>query len=299
MVVPMWLAITLASCLLWAVLFVADAHLVAVVFDRPWVGVLTSGAVSALALPLVGIWAAATWQPLGWDTVALGLLTGVAFVACQYAHFQAMAYTEAGIVAAYWGMTPVFTLAGGAAVLGEHLTGWQYAGVGVLVAAAVLFGLADTKGAGRWRALWLMLAGCVFQAGYLVAQKVVYSAATTPQAFAVILAGMAAAGLSPLAFGGCRRVVRGNMPRLRAAGGMLLVIEGVHLGAVFTGQLGVDAGSPSLVAAMEGTTSGLTFLLSLALYALTRRFGEEQAGRRLWLKLILVAVMALGVWMVS
>jgi hypothetical protein len=44
-----------------------------------------------------------------------------------------------------------------------------------------------------------------------------------------------AAGLCPLAFAGCRRVVRRNLPRLRTAWWLLLVIEGVHLGAVFSG----------------------------------------------------------------
>ncbi len=61
----------------------------------------------------------------------------------------------------------------------------------------------------------------------------------------------------------------------------------------------MDAGTPSLVAAVEGTISGLTFLLSLALFALSRRYGEKEAGRRLVLKLVLVAAMAFGVWLVS
>ena len=50
---------------------------------------------------------------------------------------------------------------------------------------------------------------------------------------------------------------------------------------------------------MEASIPAYTFLLSLVLYAVTRRYGEEEARRRLPAKLLLVAVMVFGVWLVS
>ena len=56
---------------------------------------------------------------------------------------------------------------------------------------------------------------------------------------------------------------------------------------------------PSLVSAVEASIPAYTFLLSLMLFAATRKYGEEEARHRLPAKLLLVAAMVFGVWLVS
>lgn len=85
---------------------------------------------------------------------------------------------------------------------------------------------------------------------------------------------------------------------MRPAARLLVAIEAFHLLAV-VGQFAIDAGPPTLVAAVEGTTPAVTFLLSVGLFAVSGRVGEPAAGRRLPAKLALVGVMAAGVWLVS
>jgi drug/metabolite transporter (DMT)-like permease len=296
----MWLGFALASCVCWAVVFVLDSHLVGQVFDRPWVGVVVSAAFVAAILPFLTAGLLVTGvAPVGAGTILLALLTGALFAATQAAHFQALRYGESGIVAAYWGMVPVFVAAGGYAWLGERLPGRAYAGTAVLVVASVVFCLLDSNLKARWISFWTALAGCLFQAGYYLAVKVVFKGCPVYQGVLLILAGMAAAGLAPLVFRSARRVVGGNWPRLRPALRLIVVIELFHLLAVLAGQLAVNAGSPSLVAAAEATIPAFTFLLSLVLFARTGRYGEAEAGRRMPAKLTLVAVMTLGVWLVT
>lgn len=297
----MWLGFALLSCACWAVVFVLDAHLVGRVFDRPWVGVVVSAAFVAAALPfLVGGLLVTGVAPVGTGTVLLALLAGAAFAATQAAHFQALRYGESGIVAAYWGMVPVFVAAGGYALLGERLPGRAYAGTAVLVVASVLFCLLDSNLEARWASFWVALAGCLFQAGYYLAQKVVFKGCPVYQGAILILAGMAVAGLAPLAFRSARRVLGGNWPKLRPAVRLIVVIELFHLLAVLAGQFAVNAGSPSLVAAVEATVPALTFLLSVLLFARTGgRYGESDARKRMPAKLLLVAVMAVGMWLVT
>ena len=104
------------------------------------------------------------------------------------------------------------------------------------------------------------------------------------QAFLVITLSMAVAGISPLLMPRYRRVFRGNWPRIRPALRFLFAIEIANLIAVGTSQYAVSFGTPSLVSAVEASIPAYTFLLSLVLYAVTRKYGEEEARHRLLAK---------------
>lgn len=80
---------------------------------------------------------------------------------------------------------------------------------------------------------------------------------------------------------------------------MIVGIELANLTALFMSQRAVDLGVPSLVAAVEASLPAFTFALAIILWAVTKRFGDDEAHRRLVLKFSLVGVMGLGVWLVS
>lgn len=296
----MWLWLALASCLFWAALFVLDSHLVDEVFDRWWVGVVVNAVIFAAVLPFLATGVVlAGWVPLSPGTVLLGLLAGVAFGACQTAHFRALRDCESGIVAAYWSLTPLFVLVGGRVFLGESFAARVYLGITVLVVASAAFCRLDANRAARWRSLGVMTAGCVAQAVYFVAQKPVFDACPVWQGAVLILAGVTAAGLAPLCARGPRRVFRDNFPKLRRAIRLIVLIEVFHLIALLLGQFAVAAGTPSRVAAAEATIPAFTFLMSVGLFAAFGRYGEAEARRHLGAKLVLVAILGAGVFLIS
>jgi len=61
---PIWLAFALVSPAFWAIVHVLDSYCVDKVFDRPWIGVITSGATILFALPLLSIGLAPRCRPI-------------------------------------------------------------------------------------------------------------------------------------------------------------------------------------------------------------------------------------------
>jgi drug/metabolite transporter (DMT)-like permease len=297
---PMWLVFALLSPFFWAVVHVLDSYCMDEVFDLPVLATVGSGFTMLAALPLLAVGLLFTgWQEVGADVLLLCLLTGGLYMASQWLYFRALAISESGIVASYWNLTPVLVMAAGYLFLGEVLAPVQYLGAGVLIAAAVLFCLLDGTETGRWRTFLLMAGGCMLQAGYFLMQKVLFDRCAVYQVFVLTTAGMAACALLPLALGRYRRGWVANWPKVRKAVPFLLVIEVCNLMAVGLSQVAVSLGPVSLVASVEASMPAYTFGVSVALWAIFRKYGEEEAKQRLVLKLLLVAAMVFGVWLVS
>jgi len=110
---------------------------------------------------------------------------------------------------------------------------------------------------------------------------------------------MTLTGSFPLVFGKIRSAFVNNSRRFGSAIALIIGIEVINLGAIGTSQIAVDRGQPELVAAVESTMPAYTFSLSFLLLYLLPKFGDEKAKRLLTVKLILVAVMACGIWLVS
>ena len=89
------------------------------------------------------------------------------------------------------------------------------------------------------------------------------------------------------------------MATLRPAIPLIIGIEVANLIALFMSQRAIDLGVPSLVCAVEASIPAYTLLLAILLLAITKRFGDEEARNWLFPKLLLVAIMVFGVWLVS
>lgn len=296
---PIWLAFALISPAFWAIVHVLDSYCVDEVFDHPWVGIITSGLTMLAALPFLAVGLVFTGVgPMSAEAVGLCILSGFVFMASQLLYFQALAITESGIVAAYWNFIPLFLPIVSYLLLGEVLSGPRYAGAAILIVSSVAFCLLDGLES-RWSSFWMMFVGAWLQVAYFLLQKRVFATCPVYQSFLVITLSMAMAGVSPLLVPRFRRVFRGNWPRILPAMRFLLGIEVANLIAVGTSQYAVSFGTPSLVSAVEASMPAYTFVLSLVLYAATRKYGEEEARHSLPVKLLLVAVMVFGVWLVS
>lgn len=297
---PIWLAFALTSPLFWGVTHVLDSYCVDEIFDHPWVGAVTSGLCTLLILPFLalGVFILPT-APMPWSAVGLCILAGIVFMAGQIAYFYALSISESGIVAAYWNLIPLLLLVIGYLFFNEQLTSYQYLGCVVLILSSVGFCLLDGNAESRWQSFWLMLFGVSCMSIYFLIQKKVFTLSPVYQAFLVSSLSIATAGLAPLLSPRHLKAFQQNWRNIRPAFRFLLAIEIANLIALGTSQYAVSYGYPSLVSAVEGTIPAYAFLISMFLYSVFRKYGEEEARHHLLTKLLLVCVMAFGVWLVS
>ncbi|MFM8172995.1 MAG: EamA family transporter [Pirellulaceae bacterium] len=298
--IPIWLAFALASPAFWAIVHVLDAYCVDRIFERPWMGLITSGLCTVAILPALWLFlAVAGIEPMPWKNICQCLACGILFVASQRLYFQALSITESGIVAAYWNFIPLLLPVASYLFWGEWLTWQQAGGSAILVAGSVAFCLLDGNLQSRWSAFGLMLSGGLLQVAYFLIQNELLRECPAFQAFVVISTSIGLVALTPLIARPVRSAFASNWPRIRAAFGLLIVIEAANLIAVATSHYAVNHGIPSLVAAVESTIPGYTFVFSFILYATTGKLGEREAREHLFLKLSLVLLLAFGVWLVS
>jgi drug/metabolite transporter (DMT)-like permease len=295
-----WLFFALCSPFFWAVVHVADAHCVERVFHRPWMGVITSSLASLIVVLVIPFaYPFAQWEMPRWNSAVFFVVAGLLVQISQAFYFQALSHSEAGIVAAYWNMTPALLPAAAFVFVGSVLRPHHYLGIAILIAASIAFCLAEDDRATRWRGLFLMLAASIFQVAALLLMNAGYERSRFFVGFLLTTFGVIAAGSAPLMFSVVRKAFRENFDQLRPALPVVLGIELVNLVALFMSQKALDLGVPSLVAAVETTIPAYTFALALVLLAAAPKFGDERVTSRLPMKLLLVAVMATGVWLVS
>ncbi len=293
----MWLYYALLGPPFWALVNILDSHCVGNVFDRPWVGVITGSlatAVILLAFPFVLPFI--DWALPDWEIIALAILAGGLIQLSQAFYFQALESTEAGIVAAYENFTPTLLPIASYFILGDALELWHYIAIGVLVMASLCFCLIDISRDGKWDSIVLMLVTCSLQVMAILIEKYVFERGTFVICFMLIILGVALSGILPLLFSRkVRKIVRENSPKLKPLALMFIGLECANLVALYLSQKAVDLGSPALSAAMETTVPGYTFLITVALVYFKHRYGDEDAKYRLRTKLLLVAIMSVGV----
>jgi uncharacterized membrane protein len=296
----MWLLFALLGTFFWAIVHVLDRHCVERVFNRPWMGVITSSLASLtvfLALPFAIPFV--TLELPAWGIIFLALFAGALVQLSQAFYFQALEHTEAGIVAAYWNLTPTILPLASYILLGKVLDGWHYVGIAVLVVSSVCFCLVDTNLRGRWQSFLLMFGASAVQVPALLIEKYVFEQGTFFVGFLLITVGIIASGSAPLLVPGVRRAVARNLVTLRPAIPLIVGIECANLTALFMSQRAIDLGIPSLVAAVEASLPAFTFVLAIILLSVNKLFSDEEARGWLPLKLILVGTMGYGVWLVS
>jgi drug/metabolite transporter (DMT)-like permease len=297
---PIWLAFALASPAFWAIVHVLDAYCVDRIFDKPWMGLITSGLCTLAILP--ALWMILLLQgiePTSTIVIFQCLACGLLFVASQRLYFQALSITESGIVAAYWNFIPLLLPVASYFLWGEWLTWRQAAGSAVLVTGSVAFCLLDGNMQSRWSAFGMMFLGALLQVAYFLIQKDLLKSCPAFQGFVLISSFIALIATLPLVAAPIRRSLVSNWKTIRPVTGLLLAIEAANLTAIATSHYAVNHGIPSLVAAVESTIPGYTFVFSFLLYAMTGKIGEQEAREHLTWKLSLVLLLAWGVWLVS
>lgn len=296
----MWLFFALLFPFFFAVVCVLDSYCVEKVFDRPWMGVITSSLASVAAFLLLPFALPfAVWSKPSWEIIALAFLAGALTQMAQGLYFQSLAYSEAGIVTAYLNLVPVILPFVSYAISGQAFGPLTYVGIALNIAASVLMCLLDSNFQARWKSFFMMLAGCFLYAAGVLIEKYIFDRIPVLEGFLLITAGIVISGSLPLALPQVRLIFRKNMLALRPAIAILFGIEVVNLLAIYFRHRALSLGDPSLIEAVATIQPGYTFGLSFLLYIIAPRFGDAQAKERLWLKLLLVSAMVGGVRLVS
>jgi drug/metabolite transporter (DMT)-like permease len=165
----MWLILALSSSLVWAIVHILDEHCVDKIFSKPWIGVLTSSAISAGIFLLVPFSGQKIVIP-SWEILAVCLLTGAVIQGSQYYYFLALDCSDCGTVSAYWNLTPTFLPVISYWLFGYVITGNNYVGIGLLILGSVGLCLNDRL-PNKWDALYLMTIAASLQTIVVLLEK--------------------------------------------------------------------------------------------------------------------------------
>lgn len=296
----MWLLYALISPLFWAIVHILDWYCVERLFEKPWMGAITSSLASCsifLFLPFLG--SNITWEVPRLEIVAAAILAGALIQISQFLYFQALSYSEADIIAAYWNITPIVLPITSFLLLGRVLHVRHYLGIIILILVSIGFCLTDTNFKTRWRAFYLMSFACCIQAASLLLEEFVFHHSLFFMGFLFITIGIIISGASPLLLHSVRHSFLKTLITIRRSIPIVFTIELINLVALLTSQRAIALGIPSLVAAVETTIPAYTFILSVGLYQFKFAWYDAKILRHLRLKLLLLGLMMIGIWLVS
>ncbi len=292
----MWIQYALFSSFLWAIVHILDEHCVDNIFSKPWLGVVTSAGVSAGIFLLVPFLHIPIVIPR-WDILLICLFTGAIVQISQVYYFRALDSSDSGTVAAYWNLTPTFLPVISYWLFGYLITGNNYIGIGLLLMASI--GLCATdKFESKWDTLYLMSIAASIQTVVVLLEKYIFDRSNFFGAFLSITFGIFMTGLFSLGMRTVRVSLTKDLPKIKQALPIFIIIELINWAALYTGQSAVKMGVPSLVSAIEASIPAFAFGISLTIAMLTRKI-DAQAKRKLPVKWTMVGLMVAGVYLVG
>jgi uncharacterized membrane protein len=292
----MWIQYALFSSFLWAIVHIIDEHCVDNIFSKPWLGVIISSGISAgifLLVPFLNI-PTVVPQP---NVLLICLLTGAIIQFSQVYYFLALDYSDCGTVSAYWNLTPTFLPVISYWLFGYTITGNNYLGIGLLLVASIVHSPID-RFDGKWDTLYLMSIAASLQTVVVLLEKYIFDRADFFGAFLSITTGIFMTGLFSLGTREVRVSLTKDLPKIKKALPIFIIIELVNWAALYTGQTAVKLGIPSLVSAIEASIPAFAFGISLTI-ALIQRKADADSQRKLPVKWAMVALMMVGVWLIG
>jgi uncharacterized membrane protein len=292
----MWIQYALFSSFLWAIVHILDEHCVDNIFSKPWMGVITSSGISAGIFLLVPFLNMPIIIPQ-WDVLLFCLFTGAIIQLSQVYYFRALDCSDSGTVSAYWNLTPTFLPVISYWLFGYIITGNNYIGIGLLLVASIGLCVID-KFESKWDTLYLMSVAASLQTGVVLLEKYIFDRSDFFGAFLTITAGIFITGLFSLGVREVRISLVKDLPKIKKALPIFIIIELINWAALYTGQSAVKMGVPSLVSAIEASIPAFAFGISLFIAMLHRKIDNE-IRQKLPIKWAMVGLMMVGVWLIG
>jgi uncharacterized membrane protein len=296
----MWLFFSLLSPLFWAIVHVLDEHCVDTLLARPWMGVVTSALASVIVyVPLAVLLSFTQWELPSWPLILLGFAIGALIQLAQAFYFAALSHSEAGIVAAYWNLTPAFLPVVSFLLFKQILGPLEYLGIVILILSSTWMCLLDSNVTTRLHPPALMTVASAIMVAVFLMENYLYRHSFFLISFLFVMTGLIVTGVMPLAFTRVRGSFRASLHTIAPAWKIFLGIEAANLLALTSSQLAMKLGIPSLVSAVQTMVPVYTFILSLILFNRTERFGAAETLDKLPWKISSVFLMIIGVLLVS
>jgi uncharacterized membrane protein len=292
----MWIQYALFSSFLWAIVHILDEHCVDHIFSKPWLGVITSSGISAGIFLLVPFLHIPIVIPQ-WDVLLVCLFTGAIIQLSQVYYFRALDSSDSGTVSAYWNLTPTFLPVISYWLFGYLITGNNYIGIALLLIASIGLCTID-KFESKWDTLYLMSIAASIQTGVVLLEKYIFDRSDFFGAFLSITVGIFITGLFSLGLRMVRVSLVKDLPKIKTALPIFIIIELINWAALYTGQSAVKMGVPSLVSAIEASIPAFAFGISLLIAMLTHKVDLE-TKRKLPVKWAMVGLMMVGVWLIG
>jgi drug/metabolite transporter (DMT)-like permease len=296
----MWIILSLSAAICFAIVHVLDEYCVDEIFDKPWIGTITSAlATIVVFMPLPYILPFTGWQWPAASVVVAAVFSGMLIQTSQLLYFNALARTNASTVATYWNMIPAILPIFSFVLLGKVLTPYQYIGIIILIFASNLMLLADHNLDSRVSALILMVGASVLQAFSYLIQDFIYDNTTYLEGFVLFTLGIVSFGLAPLVWPSVQKTLSRGKAKLTQTIHLFLAIEIINIFALAFAQKGIQLGVPSLVAAVETTMPGFTFLIAMIALFILKTSYDEKVLSGLGKKFSALGLMIIGVYFVS
>ncbi len=292
----MWIQYALFSSFLWAIVTVLDEHCVDNIFSKPWLGVITSSGISAGIFLLVPFLNMPIVIPQ-WDILLICIFTGAVIQLSQVYYFRALDSSDSGTVSAYWNLTPTFLPVISYWLFGYIITGNNYIGIGLLLVASIGLCAID-KFESKWDTLYLMSVAASLQTGVVLLEKYIFDRSQFFGAFLSVSMSICLTGLFSLGMKEVRVSLVKDLPKIKKALPIFIIIELVNWVALYTGQTAVKMGVPSLVSAIEASIPAFAFAISLTVMGLSRKIDAE-TRKKLPMKWAMVGLMMTGVWLIG
>ncbi|GAB4386075.1 MAG: hypothetical protein Kow00121_51960 [Elainellaceae cyanobacterium] len=239
------------------------------------------------------------WEIPRLEVIAAALLSGALIQISQVFYFQALSYSEAGIVSAYWNITPTILPIASFLLFGRFLQVRHYLGIITLILVSVGFCLADVNFKTRWKAFYLMSVASCIQAAALLLEEHIFRHSSFFIGFLLITIGIIISGVLPLSIRSIRLSFFKSLAMMQCSALVLFGIELLNLLALLLSQRAIALGIPALVAAVETTIPAYTFILSVVLYRFNLPLSDARVLHHFRLKLMLLGTMMAGICLVS
>ena len=296
----MWILLALAASVCFAVVYLLDEYCIDEILDQPWMAVITSAVASIIVfLPLPYILPFINWQWPSFKIISLGILSGMLIQFSQFLYYNALAKTNAGIVATYLNLTTAILPIAGFIIFGTVLTPYQYIGIILLIFASNTMLLADHNHETRNSAMLLTIGTSLIQTVIYLIQDYVYTEASFIVSYVLLTIGLMSVGIIAYCFKSIRQKMHAEKNNILPSFKLFIGIGVLDLFAIAFAQKSIQIGNPSLVSAIETTIPGFTFVITFCAISIFHLKYDEKIFSGIAKKFAALSMMIVGVYMVS
>jgi drug/metabolite transporter (DMT)-like permease len=291
-----WFVLALIAPLLWAVVALIDDHLLRNVYRSATFATVISGVFGFLPAVYIALFhpPAALSSPLIAAALAAGLLT----VLYYFFYFRTLDSDEPSIAVALNNMAPALVAVLAFFFLAERLSALQYLGVMILICSSFALAVQDVKKFKFASSIWFAMCGALAYSLASIFAKYAYEQASFTDVYFWISIGFGLAGLNAFAF--LKKEERTQARQLLKKGKIMAILIGaefLNIAAELVQGAAINGGPVTVVRALEGLQPLYMLAIAIILAGFFPNHFRERKDSRFYIKIIFMAFMVVGLFM--